>query len=105
MSRLHHHTPHYHTPAAAWPPDGSAAGRLAQAAATRDGSAYNDRAKRLGNLGKAVAQCEGDLAGAQSAAGASRNSALLQIAGRLHRARMELAELQGSRLRQAPQEG
>ena len=63
---------------------------------TRNGSAYNDRDKRLDNLSKAVAQREGDLAQAQRAAGARRSAALLQMAGRLHRARMELAELQGS---------
>jgi hypothetical protein len=94
MSRLHHHTPHHSAPTAAWPPDGTAAGRLADAAVTRNGSAYNDRDKRLDNLSKAVAQREGDLAQAQRAAGARRSAALLQMAGRLHRARTELAELQ-----------
>jgi hypothetical protein len=96
MSRLHHHTPHHDTPTAAWPSDGVAASRLAQAAAARDGAGYNDRARRLDNLGKAVAQREGELAQAQHAAGGARNPALLRIEGRLHRARMELAELRGA---------
>jgi hypothetical protein len=73
-----------------------AASRLAQAAASRSGPAYNDRAKRLDNLGKAVAQREGDVAQAQRLAGGARSPALRQSEGRLHRARMELAELQGS---------
>jgi hypothetical protein len=46
-----------------------------------------------------------DPALAQRAAGAGGNPALLQIEGRLYRARMELAELQGSRWRRAAQEG
>jgi hypothetical protein len=96
MSRLHHHTPHHDTPTAPWPSDGVAASRLAQAAAARSGAAYNDRAKRLDNLGKAVAQREGDVAQAQRLAGGARSPALRQSEGRLHRARMELAELQGS---------
>jgi hypothetical protein len=96
MSSLHHHTPHHDTPTAAWPSDGVVTARLAQAAATRIAAAHNDRAKRLYNLSEAVAQREGDLARAQRAPGGARNPALLQIQGRLHRARLELAELQGA---------
>jgi hypothetical protein len=97
MSRLHHDTPHHDRLTAAWPPDGTAAARLAQADERRNGAAYNDRARRLDILGKAVADREGDLAQAQRTPGAAGGGgALLQMAGRLHRARLELAELLAS---------
>jgi hypothetical protein len=86
------------TPTAGWPPDGTAAGRLARETGRRITATYNDRSKRLDNLGKAVAQRESDLAQAKrETAGPAGKGALLQMAGRLHRARMELAQLQASR--------
>jgi hypothetical protein len=74
-----------------WPPDGTAAARAAE---TRPAVPYNDRGRRLKNLTEAVALRENDLAEAQRAPGSGESKARCgQIAGRLHRARMELAEL------------
>jgi hypothetical protein len=75
---------------AEWPPDGTAAARAAE---MRPAVPYNDRGRRLKNLTEAVALRENDLAQAQRASSNGESKARRgQIAGRLHRARMELAE-------------
>jgi hypothetical protein len=88
------------TPAhtANWPPDGTAARQAAPAGDRSSAVPYNDPGSRLKNLIEAVALREIDLAQAQCApTDAEDNVRLGQIAGRLHRARTELVELQSSR--------
>jgi hypothetical protein len=86
------------TPTAGWPSDGTVAGRVTRAADTRSAAAYNNRGRRLENLKEAISLREKDLSQAQRAPGsAERKGRVVQIAGRLHRARMELAELRASR--------
>jgi hypothetical protein len=105
MFSLHHDTPHERTgsvrgpasPTAGQPRDGTVASRRANAVATQMLANYNDRGHRLENLCNAVTRCESDLALAKRAPGAAASKgALLQIVGRLHRARMELAQLQST---------